>query len=275
MAAPAPPTPSEHGVGRVMWEVSLLGLHPANKPLMNLPSVTRQAQYQRVHLSTQNYKRCVKKTSRVLWIAALNTSLNYQCQFCFTEKCHKILITKKMWQKNWDTKKVVTFWVFELPYNFDIVPIWFFFSFVIIWVFMLGHIFSFELVPIWVFEFCDNLCFRVLSQFKLLSLSQFGFLNFVTIWVSEFDHNLIFFYFFYSLSFLVLSQELFSFVTIWVFKFCHNLSFCVSALFEFFSFVTIWFFSVLSQIEFFRLVTIWVFQFCHNLSFWVLSQFEF
>ena len=142
----------------------------------------------------------------------------------------------------------VTIWVLEYGYNFSFATFWVLnlflhhLSFVTIWVLsQLKFCHNLRFFTIWIFEFGHNLCFWVLSQFELLSLSPFEFSSFVTIWVLEF-HN--------------------------------NFSFWISSQFELLSFITIWFFSVSSQFEFLSYITIWVFELHTALSCWVSPQCE-
>ena len=52
------------------------------------------------------------------------------CQFVFTKRCDKKIVTTKMWHKNCDKKRkkkkksFVKIWVFRFSYNFGIVTIW-------------------------------------------------------------------------------------------------------------------------------------------------------
>ena len=136
-------------------------------------------------------------------------------------------------------------------------------------------IFSFLLIlSQFEFELCCNLCFSVLSQFKLWS--------FVTNCVLEFCDNL---------SFLVLSHFVFlCFVTIFKNKkshYCHYCHYCQYCHYwhNCHNGVTFWvlMFGHTLSIEFchyfslffFIFVTIQIFEFCHNLCFIVLSRFNF
>ena len=136
------------------------------------------------------------------------------CQFIFflLENVTN-LVTTKLWQINFDKRKVCHNFSFKVSLQnwycnnlifFSFVTIFFFFKF--------GHNFSFGVffVPISVFEFGHNFSSWVLSQFEILS--------FVTTSVIEFCHNL--------------SSWLFS---QFEFSSCHNFSFGVLSQFGFLS----------------------------------------
>ena len=109
---------------------------------------------------------------------------------------------------------------------------------------------SLWIVRIWFFEFCHNISFWFLLQFKF-------FFSFVAIWVLSLSHDefWVVSQFGPNLSWVLLLFEFLVFVTIWVFELCHSLSFWVWSQFKFLS----------CQILSLSYVTIWVFE---------LSQFN-